>query len=37
MLVEIAQVKKEINNTCRNGKNKKIVRGSKRRTLKFRF
>ena len=34
MLVEIAKVKKEINNTCRNGKSKRIVRGSKRRTFK---
>ena len=33
ILVQIAKVKQEINNTCRNGKSKRIVRGSKRRTF----
>ena len=34
ILVEIAKVKEEINNTCRNCKSKRIVWGSKRRIFK---
>ena len=34
ILVEIAKVKEEIHNTCRNCQSKRIVRGSKRQIFK---